>query len=207
MGLGLNLSAGLCSNRAMRTTQFGLLAIALLSATAAHAQYQGGIKFSAAREANHEMPAFEPGITPPVVLLDQFRPRYGLRLAYRATPEFAVEGTWQAPDVSRFSQALVTTPPQRAKSVGLDFARSFMAVDNLAVIGRVGVHRLKPRSLSSFDVARDANVARAGLSIEYAFTKSLGLRFEAERFKKLSGSTLGGAFDGDNVTLGVSYRF
>lgn len=179
----------------------------LLSATAVHAQYQGGIKFSAARDATPESPIFESGLATPVVLLDEFRPRYGLRLAYRTSPEFAVETIWQAPDVSRFNQALITTPPQRAKSIGLDLARRFNAIDNLAIVGRVGVHRLKPRSLSGFDVLRDTNVARAGLSIEYAFTKSLGLRFEAERFKKLSGNWLGGAFDGDNVTLGVSYRF
>ncbi len=178
-----------------------------LGATAAHAQYQGGIKFSAARPLANELPAFESGFSAPVVLLDEFRPRYGLRLAYRATPEFAVEGTWQAPDASRVSQALAGTAPERAKSIGLDFARSFAPLEQLSIVGRVGVHRLKPRSLSGFDAFRDANVARAGLSIEYTFTKSLGLRFEAERFKKLSGNSLGGAFDGDNVTLGVSYRF
>ena len=55
-------------------------------------------------------------------------------------------------------------------------------------------------------ISRAVNAARLGLGLQYQFSNSLGLRFDVERYRALGTNQLG-AFDADNVSLGVSVKF
>lgn len=188
-------------------------ALALLAATSqvAHAQYYGGLDFDALRyspERVAAVPLPELGFFIANTALDDRRMRYGLRLGYHLSPHLAV--VTHAALFDKSQSALLPT-----RRYGIDLVSALPVADRFSIYASAGAVRLHGDSSFSGSfyagfpgnaVNRAVNAAKLGLGLQYQFSNSLGLRFDVERYRVLGASQIG-AFDTDNVSLGVSLKF
>jgi opacity protein-like surface antigen len=200
-----------------------ITAIALVAtsmAPLAHAQYYGGVVLSGAQARS--VFGFNGSEKPSeVVDLNQLssginlsqEPSIGMKLGYRFTPYFSVEGRYA--DRSAFTtQSLFQREgaTSREKSMGLNLVGSLPIFKELLLEGRAG---FRSENLIGADTSsglasttlgqRALNTGAVGLGLQYNFNSSVGLRFEVERSRRFVGDRSNA--DAENVMFGVYWRF
>ncbi len=201
------------------------LCVLLLAATAnAHAQFFVGISAGQSKAGLNggdiSSQLLDLGFSSSSVSLSDKTTSYGLKLGYQFTPYVAVEGNYT--DLGKYSYQANVQPPGslnselKVKGYGLDLVGTLPIVDKLSLLGRVGVQRMKTDGafsgsgsidLVTAGASQSSTAGKLGFGVQYELSKNLGLRLEVERFRKLGGSALGSAFDADNYSLGVLFKF
>ncbi len=204
----------------LRSISAAIALTATAVAPLAHAQYYGGVVLSGA-QARSEF-GFNGSEKPSeVVDLNQLsrglnlsaEPSIGMKLGYRFTPYFSVEGRYA--DRAAFNALnLFQTDASsvRAKSMGLDLVGTLPVFKQLLLQGRAG---FRSDNLNAADTTsnlaslaygtRPLSSGALGVGLQYNFNSSLGLRFEVERSRKFA--TDRAISDADNVMFGVYWRF
>ena len=191
--------------KAMRLSTVAIVAAA---SGVASAQYYGGLNFDPSRSATTANVEAAPGFFVTNTALDDRRIRYGLKLGYQFSPQFAVVSRY-----STFDRRDSVSP--LAHSYGLDLDGRIPLFAGLALSGSAGVARLNNEATSgngyysvpySSPGSRAFTAGRLALGMAYQFNGSLGLRFDVERYRPFSGTTIGepGA---DHLSLGVMVKF
>ena len=137
---------------------------------------------------------------------------------YQINKNFALEGGFF--DLGKFGFTATTVPlgtlvgTIKVKGVNLDLVGMLPISEKFSAFGRIGLTRAKTedtftgsglvRVLNPNPRARDSN-AKVGLGLQYAFTDSLGMRAEVERYR--INDAVGNRGDIDLVSLGLVYRF
>jgi opacity protein-like surface antigen len=184
---------------------------------AAHAQYYGGVVLSGA-QARSEF-GFN-GSEKPSEIVDLYQlsrgltlspePSVGMKLGYRFTPYFSVEGRY-ADRAAGATRALLQRDglAAREKSMGLDLVGSLPVFRALLLEGRAGFRTEILNGVDAVGVStlgqRSLGTGALGVGVQYNFNSSLGLRFEVERSRKFFSDR--GSNDAENVMLGVHWRF
>ena len=137
---------------------------------------------------------------------------------YQFNRNFAVEGGYF--DLGRFGFAATTVPAGtlfgniKLRGLNLDLVGTVPITEKFSAFGRVGVDYAQARDnftgngtvsvLNSNPSKRDTNL-KFGLGLQYAFTPTLDMRLEAERYR--INDAVGNKGDVDLVSLGLVYRF
>ena len=140
---------------------------------------------------------------------------FRVKLGYKSSRYFAVEG-----EVVDFGR--VENPFQNPANLSSAFRSTGFGVDTIAMLpvwrfsfyGRMGAYRgdarggfgWHPLPLADNQFTRGTRL-RYGLGLRYDFTKSLGIRAEVERHSPLGSPLLTEVDAGDQVSVGVSWRF
>jgi len=138
-----------------------------------------------------------------------------LKLGYKPSRFFAVEG-----EVVDFGRA--EDPFRSPADLSSQFRSTGFGVDTIAMLplwrfsfyGRMGAYRGDARAgyawhagpLAESQFTRNTRL-RMGLGLRYDFTRSLGVRAELERHSPLRDPLASELESGDQVSLGVSWRF
>jgi len=204
-----------------------MISAALTAATmapTAFAQYYGGVVLSGGQTRS----AFGfNGAEKPSEMVDlnqlsrglslSSEPSMGMKLGYRFTPYFSVEGRYAGNYSARsaFNSLDIfqrDVPAARAKSMGLDLVGSLPIFKSLSLEGRAGFRSEQNGAESTLNgiatsvaTSRAVNTGALGVGVQYNFNSSLGLRFEVERSRKFFHDR--GNLDAENVTFGVYWRF
>lgn len=158
------------------------------------------------------------GVTAASITDDDHHFGYKVSGGYRFHQYFALEGGYF--DLGKFGFTATTTPAGtlsgtiEIKGVNLDAVGMLPFTDKFSAFGRFGVNYAEAKDFfagtGSVNVPnpnrkeRTANY-KFGLGLEYDFTKHLGLRAEAERYR--INDAVGNKGDIDLVSLGLVYRF
>ncbi|HCG52666.1 MAG TPA: hypothetical protein DEX10_04610 [Betaproteobacteria bacterium] len=212
-----NCSLSLAQFMKLRILTAALSFAAVTMLPTAHAQYYGGVVLSGT-QARSEF-GFN-GSEKPSELVDLYQlargltlspePSVGMKLGYRFTPYFSVEGRY-ANRAAATSRALFQRDglAAREKSMGLDLVGSLPVFRALLLEGRAGFRTENLNGVDSVGTAalgqRSLGTGALGVGVQYNFNSSLGLRFEAERSRKFFSDR--GNNDAENVMLGVHWRF
>lgn len=144
---------------------------------------------------------------------------YKLYGGYKFNKNFAVEGGYF--DLGRFGYAATMDQPGtlngniKVKGLNLDLVGMLPLTEKFSVFGRVGVNYAEAKdtfrgtqsSIYAPDVnrsKRDTNY-KVGLGLQYAFTESLAMRAEVERYR--INDAVGNKGDIDLVSVGLVYQF
>lgn len=136
---------------------------------------------------------------------------YKLFGGYQFNPNFALEGGYF--DLGRFGFTATTLTPGalsgsiKVKGLNLDAVGILPLGEKWSAIARAGLNYADTKDTFSGTVnttKSDTNY-KYGLGLQYAFTQSLDLRLEAERYRVNDG--VGGRGNIDLVSLGLVYRF
>ena len=138
-----------------------------------------------------------------------------LKLGYKPSRYFAVEG-----EVVEFGRA--ENPFASPANLASSFRSTGFGVDTIAMLplwrfsfyGRMGAYRGDARGgfgwhsspLADGQYTRGTRL-RYGMGLRYDFTKSLGVRAELERHSPLGAPLATDIDSGDQVSVGVSWRF
>ena len=204
-------------------------AVATVLAMPANAQYYGGIALNSwsltGVAIGHDDvggAAHDSGFSTPLVALRNAHTRYGLKFSYPLAANLAIEGRYS--ELLRANYGAFTLPgnsnsfsaaPREARNYALDLVATAPLFERVSVFGRVGIQSLRtdnafaiPTSIDLTPLApgQSNTAARLGLGVRYDFSNSLGLRLEAERFRKISGSALGDT-SLDNYSFGIMLKF
>ena len=158
------------------------------------------------------------GLVANAIADDEHDAAYVVFGGYQFNRNFALEGGYF--DLGKFSTAATTLPPGtlsgdiRLEGWNLDAVGTMPITDTFSVFGRLGWTYAQARdsySGTGFGYVpngsaskRDSNV-KVGLGLQYAFTDSLGMRVEAERYRINDG--VGNKGDVDLFSFGLVYRF
>ncbi len=158
------------------------------------------------------------GFTSASIANDERDTGYKFFGGYQINKNFALEGGYF--DLGKFGFTATTVPlgsltgTIKVKGVNLDLVGMLPISEKFSAFGRIGVTRAKTedtftgsglvRVLNPNPRARDSN-AKVGLGLQYAFTDSLGMRAEVERYR--INDAVGNRGDIDLVSLGLIYRF
>ena len=187
------------------------LAIVAAGSGAASAQYYGGLNFDPSRYstiAHAGRADADLGFFVANTALDDHRVRYGLKLGYQFSPQFALVGRYSAFDRRDSLSPL-------ARSYGLDVDGRMPVYAGLAVSGSAGIARLRGESAfgndfySSLFPSQGSRVYTAGrlaFGMQYQFNRSLGLRFDVDRYRSFHSGSMG-ELDADHLSLGVMLKF
>lgn len=137
---------------------------------------------------------------------------------YQLNKYFAVEGGYF--DLGEFSYIATTVPPGtlngniKLRGVNLDLVGTLPITQKFSAFGRVGANYAQARDTFSGTGAvsvsnpnprkRDTNY-KFGAGLQYAFTESLAMRAEAERYR--INDAVGNKGDVDLFSVGLVYRF
>jgi opacity protein-like surface antigen len=202
-------------------------ALSIVTATlvpAAHAQYYGGVVLSGAGLVLSKAPARSEfgfnGGEKPSELVDLYQlsrgltlstePSVGMKLGYRFTPYFSVEGRY-ADRGANATRAIFQRDglAAREKSMGLDLVGSLPVFKALLLEGRAGFRTENLNGVDTVGVStlgqRSLGTGALGVGVQYNFNSSLGLRFEVERSRKFFSDR--GNNDAENVMFGIHWRF
>lgn len=140
---------------------------------------------------------------------------YRVKLGYKPSRFFAVEG--EMVDFGRNEN-----PFQNPADLASQFRSTGFGVDTIAMLpvwrfsfyGRMGAYRgdarggygWHPMPLAENQFTRGTRL-RYGLGLRYDFTSSLGVQAELERHSPLGANLLSDLDSGDQVSVGVSWRF
>ena len=140
---------------------------------------------------------------------------YHVKLGYKPSRYFAVSG-----EVIEFAK--VEDPFRSPSDLASQFRGTGFAVDTIAMLplwrfsfyGRMGAYRgdsrlgysWHPMPLAESQAPRGTRL-RYGLGLRYDFTRSLGVRAELERNTALREPLLTEIDSGDQVSVGLSWRF
>ena len=142
-------------------------------------------------------------------------PGYRLKLGYRASRYFAIEGEFidfGRPGASPFQNPAALAPGFRSTGFGVDTVATLPVWSKFSLYGRFGAYRGDPRSAfmpsSALLLAEPTRGTRMryGLGMQYDFTKAFGIRAELERYSPL-GQFLPSDTDSDSFSVGVRWRF
>lgn len=193
---------------------FSALITVAAGSGAAGAQYYGGLNFDLSRYATSATSASTAGTESDTgfflanTALDDRRVRYGLRLGYQLSPRFALVSRFSAFDRRDF-----TTPFSRG--YGVDIEGRAPVFEKFNVSGSAGFARMNRdvafgngQFSESFSSAgsRAFNAGRLALGMQYQFNRSVGLRFDLEKYRALGGVGIG-ELGADHLSLGVMLRF
>jgi hypothetical protein len=183
-----------------------------LAATTAQAQYYGGVALSEPKNATAF--GFNGGERlSEIIGLQQMargltlssEPSLGMKLGYRFTPHFSLEGAYA--DRAALTANNIFTPDARQlreRSVGLNLVGSVTVFKALSIQGRAGVR--SENDLTGLNgTARNSNAGALGVGVQYNFNSSLGLRFEVEKTRRFFSDRA--TQDNENVSFGVLWRF
>ncbi len=143
---------------------------------------------------------------------------YKLFAGYKYNRNFAVEAGYF--DLGQFGFTATTVPAGtlngriKLKGVNLDAVGILPINEKFSAFGRIGVAYAEAQDsfsgtgavnvLNSNPSKREANLKYGG-GLQYDFTPSLGMRFEAERYR--INDAVGSKGDVDLLSLGLVYRF
>jgi hypothetical protein len=214
----------------------------LLFAANANAQYYGGVSLNAAQDSRNQfLPnqvfGFNGGERPsellslanitskPIGINFAGESSLGIKLGYRFTPYFSVEGrlaerTSQGVGNNLFSSDL-SVPQTRETSMGLDLVGTLPVMKKLSLQGHAGLRSDSVQSIFAISNATTNSTSSRlftsitpttagvlGIGLQYNFNTSLGLRFEVERSRKFFNDRFAGEADSaNNVSFGVLWRF
>lgn len=143
---------------------------------------------------------------------------FKLFAGYRFHPNFAVEGGYF--NLGKFNTTTVTTGPpltiageaKNDNGFNLDLVGIVPFDDSFSGFARVGVQTSKTTvSGAAVGVAVSTSESKtsykAGLGLQYNFTKNVGARLEWERYRVPDGDGTGGQSDVDLFSLGLVVRF
>ena len=189
-----------------------LLACALPGAAAAGDNYLGTLK------------APQSTLSPPGMYSLSSTPSFGgqaadngfrFKLGYKQSRYFAIEG--ELVDFGRidnpFASPASLSPSFRSAGFGVDTI-AMLPLWRFSFYGRLGAYRgdarggfgWHPLPLAENQFTRGTRL-RYGLGLRYDFTRSLGIRAELERHSPLGSPLATEADAGDQVSVGVSWRF
>ena len=142
---------------------------------------------------------------------------YKLFGGYQFNRNFAVEGGYF--NLGEFGFAATTVPAGtldgriKLQGLNLDLVGILPFTDRFSAFGRVGLNYAQARDSFSGtgavnvirpDPSKRASNVKFGAGLQYDFTKSLGMRLEAERYR--INDAVGNKGDIDLVSLGLVYR-
>ncbi|MDD5176384.1 MAG: OmpA family protein [Sterolibacterium sp.] len=123
-------------------------------------------------------------------------------------------------DLGRFGFTATTLPPGtltgniKLRGLNLDLVGTLPITEKFSVLGRIGLNYAQTRDtfvgtglvnpLNPSPNKRETNL-KVGMGMQYAFTESLAMRLEAERYR--INDAVGRKGDIDLVSLGLIYRF
>lgn len=203
----------------------GLMAVALLAsplAAAQDAKWYGGINIGQSRakidDERITRNLLSGGFTGVSILDDDRDVGYKLYGGYQFNKNFALEGGYF--DLGKFGFTATTVPAGtlngniRLRGLNLDAVGILPITEKFSALGRVGVNYAEARDTFSGTGAvnvtnpspskRDTNY-KYGLGVQYAFTESLAMRVEAERYR--IDDAVGNKGDVDLISVGLLYRF
>ena len=191
------------------------LAFALLPATTL-ADYLGTLKPPQSSLTPPGIYSFAIG-TPSVAALPAGDNGYRLKLGYKYSRYFAVEGEYV--DFKPTGPEMFASPGSLASA----FRSTGFGVDTIAMLplwrfslyGRLGAYRGDARGVFGYgstallpaDGFARGSRWRYGMGMRYDFTKSLGIRAELERNAPLGSPLATDAEAADQFSVGVSWRF
>jgi OOP family OmpA-OmpF porin len=204
---------------------FGLMAVALLAsplATAQNPHWYGGINIGQSRATIDDeritRNLLSGGFTGVSILDDDRDAGYKLYGGYQFNRNFAIEGGYF--DLGKFGFTATTVPAGtlngsiKLRGFNLDAVGILPITEKFSALGRVGLNYAEARDHFSGTGAvtvsnpnpskRDTNY-KYGLGVQYAFTESLAMRVEAERYR--IDDAVGNKGDVDLISLGLLYRF
>lgn len=205
----------------MTTSRFrtacSALAIFAAGQSVAHAQYYGGLDFIRFSKAGAEVLAPEPSFFIANTALDDRRIRYGFKIGYQVTPQFALVSKYSEFDRRTGSAMLPLDSRAEAaspRSYGLDMVGSMPVFERFSLSGSAGFARIRGDAIFGGNAvglfpnpaARALSAGKLGVGVQYNFSNSLGLRFEAERYRNFSAASSADA-DADNYSFGVTVKF
>lgn len=158
------------------------------------------------------------GFTSSTLVDDDRSTGYKIFGGYQLNQNFAVEGGYF--DLGKFGYTATTVPAgtlngsMKVRGLNLDLVGTLPVTEKFSVFGRVGVNYAQTRD--SFSGTGAVNVTnpnprkndtnyKAGLGLQYAFTDSLAMRVEAERYR--INDAVGNKGDVDLYSVGLVYRF
>lgn len=154
-----------------------------------------------------------------VSIVDDNRDR-GFKIygGYQVNKYFALEGGYF--DLGRFSFDATTVPAGtlngsiKLRGVNLDLVGTVPITERFSAFGRIGANYAQARDsfsstgavhvLNPNPTKRDTNL-KVGLGVQYAFTDSLAMRAEVERYR--INDAVGNKGDVDLVSVGLVYKF
>lgn len=165
------------------------------------------------------------GFSNPSTHVDRKDNAYRLMGGFQFTPNIAVEAFYT--DLGKFNAASTVTAPNingtgsvsstyKVNGFGADLVVSSAFSPQLSVFGRIGVFQSKTEAnfsasglvaLQFTHGSRNRTGDHLGLGLQYDLTKNVGLRLEAERFRKLGDNSTGGDIDVDMYSVGTVFRF
>lgn len=203
----------------------GLVALAALASPLAMAQdtgWYGGASVGQSRatidDARITRGLQSGGFTSSTIADDDRSTGYKIFGGYQLNKNFAVEGGYF--DLGKFGYRATTVPTgtlngsMKVRGLNLDLVGTLPVTEKFSVFGRVGVNYAQTRD--SFSGTGAVNVTnpnprkndtnyKAGLGLQYAFTDSLAMRLEAERYR--INDAVGNKGDVDLYSVGLVYRF
>ena len=217
----------------MNTHKFKYLMRALLcmvgfplvfAAASAHAQFYLGASAGQSKAGLNggdiSSQLLDLGFSSPSVSLSDKTTSYGLKLGYQFGPYVGVEGNYT--DLGKYSYQANVSPAGslntelKVKGYGLDLVGTLPIFDKFSLLGRAGVQRMKTDGtfngsgsidLVTSSASQTSTAGKLGFGVQYDLSQNLGLRLEVERFRKLGGNALGSAFDADNYSIGILFKF
>lgn len=152
-------------------------------------------------------------------IIDEDRDRgYKIFGGYQINKHFALEGGYF--DLGKFGFTATTVPAGtlsgniRLRGLNLDAVGTLPVTEKFSVFGRVGANYAEASDafsgtgsvsvLNPNPSKRDTNL-KLGLGLQYAFTESLAMRAEVERYR--INDAVGNKGDVDLVSVGLVYRF
>ena len=208
------------------TRKLGLALLAVVTAPLAmaddSASWYGGISAGRSRSKIDDSRVADSllsvGLTPTSIADDDRDTGYKLFGGYQFNKYFALEGGYF--DLGRFHFAADTLPAGtlngtfKVRGLNLDVVGSVPIADRFSVFARVGANYAQTKD--SFTgtgavVVLDPNPSKrntnykAGLGLQYDFTRALAMRVEAERYR--INDAISSKANVDLVSVGLIYRF
>ncbi|QDQ25508.1 OmpA family protein [Chitinimonas arctica] len=158
------------------------------------------------------------GYTSTLIDSDNRSTGYKLFGGYQFSPYFAMEGGYF--DLGKFGYTATTVPAGtlsgeiKLRGLNLDLVGLLPFTDRFAAFGRLGATSIRAKDrfsgtgsvvvLNPTPSKRDT-LYKFGLGLQYAFTDSLGMRTELERYR--INDAVGNRGDIDLISVGLLYRF
>ena len=203
----------------------GLVALAVIAspfAVADDSVWYGGLNIgqSRAKIADERIRAqlLGGGLTMTSINDDKRDTGYKLYGGYKFNRNFALEGGYY--NLGKFGFTATTVPPGtltgniKVQGLNLDAVGILPITEKFSAFGRAGLNFAQARDhfagtgavnvLNPNPSKRDTNY-KLGLGLQYDFTESLGMRFEAERYR--INDAVGNKGDIDLFSVGLVYRF
>jgi OOP family OmpA-OmpF porin len=204
--LGLVAFAALVSPLAMAqdTGWYGGANVGQSRATIDDARILGGLKSG--------------GFTSSSIVDDDRSTGFKIFGGYQLNKNFAVEGGYF--DLGNFGYTATTVPAGtlngtlKARGLNLDLVGTLPMTEKFSVFGRVGMNYAQTRDsfsgtgavrVTNPNPSKNATNYKFGAGLQYAFTDSLAMRVEAERYR--INDAVGNKGDVDLYSVGLIYRF